>query len=25
VQFQITRIKGIANALFGGDGYHLVR
>jgi uncharacterized protein (AIM24 family) len=24
VQFQITRIRGIANALFGGDGYHLV-
>ena len=24
VQFQITRIRGIANAFFGGDGYHLV-
>lgn len=24
VQFQITTIKGIANKLFGGDGYHLV-
>jgi uncharacterized protein (AIM24 family) len=24
VQFQITRIRGIANALFGGDGFHLV-
>jgi uncharacterized protein (TIGR00266 family) len=24
VQFQITRMRGIANALFGGDGFHLV-
>ena len=24
VQFQITRMPGIANALFGGDGFHLV-
>jgi uncharacterized protein (AIM24 family) len=24
VQFQITRIRGVANALFGGDGFHLV-
>jgi uncharacterized protein (TIGR00266 family) len=24
VSFQITRIPGIANKLFGGDGYHLV-
>jgi uncharacterized protein (AIM24 family) len=25
VQFQITRMRGIANALFGGDGFHLVQ
>jgi uncharacterized protein (TIGR00266 family) len=24
VSFQITRVPGIANKLFGGDGYHLV-
>jgi uncharacterized protein (AIM24 family) len=24
VQFQITRVPGIANMLFGGDGFHLV-
>jgi uncharacterized protein (AIM24 family) len=24
VQFQITRMRGIANAFFGGDGFHLV-
>jgi len=24
VAFQITRVPGIANKLFGGDGYHLV-
>lgn len=24
VQFQITRVPGIANKVFGGDGYHLV-
>jgi uncharacterized protein (TIGR00266 family) len=24
VQFQITRMRGIANAVFGGDGFHLV-
>jgi uncharacterized protein (AIM24 family) len=24
VQFQITRMPGIANAFFGGDGFHLV-
>lgn len=24
VSFQITRVAGIANKLFGGDGYHLV-
>jgi uncharacterized protein (AIM24 family) len=24
VQFQITRMPGIANAVFGGDGFHLV-
>jgi uncharacterized protein (AIM24 family) len=24
VQFQITRMRGISNALFGGDGFHLV-
>jgi uncharacterized protein (AIM24 family) len=24
VQFQITRIPGIANMFFGGDGFHLV-
>jgi uncharacterized protein (AIM24 family) len=24
VQFQITRVPGIANKLFGGDGFHLV-
>ena len=24
VQFSITRVPGVANKLFGGDGYHLV-
>jgi uncharacterized protein (AIM24 family) len=24
VSFQITRVPGIANKLFGGDGFHLV-
>jgi uncharacterized protein (AIM24 family) len=24
VQFQVTRIPGVANKMFGGDGYHLV-
>jgi uncharacterized protein (AIM24 family) len=24
VQFQITRVPGIANMFFGGDGFHLV-
>src|SRR6185437_6120077 len=24
VSFQITRVPGVANKLFGGDGYHLV-
>lgn len=24
VQFTITRVPGIANKIFGGDGYHLV-
>jgi uncharacterized protein (AIM24 family) len=24
VQFQITRMRGISNALFGGDGFYLV-
>jgi uncharacterized protein (AIM24 family) len=24
VQFTITRMRGIANAFFGGDGFHLV-
>ena len=24
VQFTITRVPGIANMLFGGDGFHLV-
>jgi uncharacterized protein (AIM24 family) len=24
VQFEITRIRGVANLMFGGDGLHLV-
>jgi uncharacterized protein (AIM24 family) len=24
VQFQVTRLRGIANMMFGGDGFHVV-